>query len=352
MQAGLEFPLRAPRRLTLESGTLINRGLRDVTPKYLDTAKVTGSLLRQIAANHVEDLSSVDVFMPFAGPEAERLSAIFPHASGLSISAPLLGSMIERLYTLTGRTALTIVAATEPPASESLTQFARSLVAHDRQVEVSLLKDLTSRVRDVDLIASKEHRFDREAIIVEERGGKFGQLTLEEPTIRLQLKKWQAGIVDTNGRDHKGEGRVPMDSPPGFGAGAAILSDGLPSTPNKSRSLYFAATSTQLPSSLSVELVAQWKQATHTWLKDLGLPPSALKRVYVSTPFIAVSAFVGQAFAGTEPSAPLLMYPDQIYGWQPLLTLLAMMRQPSLPALFVYGGVDRAVQVAAVWAAP
>lgn len=289
--------------------------------------------------------------MPFFGNEAERLSSLMPSCLNLSISAPMIGSLIERIYTLTGRTALVVAGPMEPQPPDNLSVFARALIAHDKQIELTLVKDLTARARDVDLLSSKDHRFDRETIIVEEKGGKFGQLALEEPTIKHQLKKWQNLTGATYSRDPKTEGRSPVETLPGFGAGATIMSDAQPSDGLHSRSLYFAASSARLPESLSVELVAQWKHATHLWLKDLGIPPESLKRVYISTPFLAISAFIGQAFASVDPNATLLMYPDQVYGWHPLLTLLAMIRQPMLPALFVYGGSGLAVQVAAVWAA-
>jgi hypothetical protein len=352
MRPAIEFPLKAPRRLTIESGTLINRGLRDIAPKYLDTAKLAASLLRQICGNHLDSLTAANIFMPFGGPEAERLSSVFQDAATLSISAPLLGTMIDRLYSLTGRTALAVVSPAEAPSPENIGQFARALVAHDRYLEVTLARDLTSRARDIDFLASKDNRFDREIIVVEERGGKFGQLTLEEPTVRLHLKKWQGIINSSSGRDSRGDPKAPLDTASGFGAGAAILSDASTSASRTSRSIFFAATSAKLTDSLSVELVAQWKHATHIWLKDLGLPPDTLKRVYISAPYFAISAFIGQAFASSDPSNPLIMYPDQVYGWQPLLSLLAMMRQPSLPALFVHGGSGPTIQLAAVWAAP
>jgi hypothetical protein len=347
----LELPLRAPRRLTLESGTIINRGLRDVAPKYLDHAKIAGSLIRQISENRVDNITASSIFMPFSGNEADRLSTLLPNCTNLSISAPLIGSLIERIYTLTGRTVLAVVGPVEINPADSLTAFAKALVSHDRQLEVTLAKDLMARARDVDLLSSKDHRFDRESIVIEEKGGKFGQLALEEPTIKQQLKKWQILTGSTSARDSKVEGRPPLDTPVGFGAGATIMSDAQPSDSLQRRSLYFAASSARLPDVLSVELVAQWRHTTHGWLKDLGIPPESLKRVYVSMPYMAISAFVAQAFANPDPAATLLMYPDQVYGWHPLLTLLAMIRQPMLPALFVHGGFGLSVQVAAVWAA-
>lgn len=351
MRSVFELPLRAPRRLTIESGTVINRGLKDSAPKYLDIPKIAGSLLRQISENRLESITASSIFMPFSGNEAERLSLLMPNCSNLSISAPLIGSLIERIYTFTGRVVLAVVGPMESQHSDNLNTFARALIAHDRQIEITLAKDLISRARDVDLLSSKDHRFDREAIIIEEKGGKFGQLALEESSIRLNLKKWQSITASQASRETKAETRPPLETLPGFGAGASILSDSEPNDRLRSRSIFFAATSARLPDLLSVETVAQWKHSTHSWLKDLGIPSEALKRVYVSTPFLAISAFVGQAFAGLDPGSTLLMYPDQVYGWHPLLTLVAMMRQPMLPALFVHCGSGLSVQVAAVWAA-
>jgi hypothetical protein len=239
----------------------------------------------------------------------------------------------------------------ESQYSENLTIFARALIAHDRQIETTLAKDLISRARDVDILSSKEHRFDREAIIIEEKGGKFAQLALEESSIKLKIKKWQSITTSLTTKETKAETRPPIETFHGFGAGATILSDSEPNDRLRRRSLYFAASSARLPDLLSVETVAQWKHSTHIWLKDLGIPPEALKRVYISTPFLAISAFVGQAFAGPDSGSTLMMYPDQVYGWHPLLTLLAMMRQPMLPALFVHCGSGLSVQVAAVWEA-
>lgn len=351
MPSMLELPLRAPRRLTLESGTIINRGLRDIAPKYIDHAKIAGSLLRQISENRIETMTASSIFMPFSGHEADRLSALLPHCANLSISAPMIGSLIERIYTLTGRTALAVVGPAEIHPSDNLAAFAKALVSHDRQLEVTLAQDLMSRARDVDLLSSKDHRFDRESIIFEEKGGKFGQLAIEEPTIKQQLKKWQNLTGSISTRDSRVEGRPPVETQAGFGAGATIMSDAQPKDSQRSRSVFFAASSARLPDILSVELVAQWRHTTHSWLKDLGIPPEFLKRVYVSVPYLAISAFVAQAFANPDPTSTLLMYPDQVYGWHPLLTLLAMIRQPILPALFVHGGFGQSIQVAAVWAA-
>ena len=64
---------------------------------------------------------------------------------------------------------------------------------------------------------------------------------------------------------------------------------------------------------------------------------------------MAVAASVGAAFSAVAGKAPRLIYPDQIFGWQPFLSLVHALYVAELPALFVYTGRFPEIHLAAVW---
>ena len=86
------------------------------------------------------------------------------------------------------------------------------------------------------------------------------------------------------------------------------------------------------------------------WLAEISsVPLTKIRRVVVSAPWLAVAAQIGGAFSVPGGRGPEILYPDQIFGWQPFLSLIFTLYQTDLPALFVYTGRYPEVHFAAVW---
>jgi hypothetical protein len=84
------------------------------------------------------------------------------------------------------------------------------------------------------------------------------------------------------------------------------------------------------------------------WLASLGAPAfEAFESTYLSVPWLAVCA----AFATQLESvgARAVLAPDQVFGWQPSLTLVEMIAVATLPALMIFTGRYPVVHVVAIW---
>lgn len=333
MASGAEQTLtRPPRRLVVERSGPFERGLKELRPKRLNYAKLVATLLRQLLDKEpMRPPAAATVLMPLMGGDAEAILDLLPDIPRLTLGAPLFPTALDQIQSLAGRTVLAAVGDADPPEGDSHQALARALVTHDRGREQKLADRL---------IQSAPLDEKREFLVVEERPGKAVPLDLGRSTLKHSARRFDAH------RENREAGRSPLATPAGWGAGGLIISDDTTGDGTRGTPLSVASLDWRLPDGgLSLDTVRLLRDVSDTWLQSLGVDPQALRRIVVSAPWLSVSGFIGTAMSARD----IVHHPDQLYGWQPLLTLLGFLAEPELPALLVYSGRHPTVHLVAVW---
>lgn len=321
---------RPARRLVIERGGPLERGLREHRPKRLNYAKLIATLLRQlIDKDPKRPLAAATVLVPLVGGDAETILDLLPDVPRLTLGAPLFPTALDQIQTLAGRTALVVVGDAEPPEGDSHAALARALVTHDRKRE----QKLAERLLHVPPSPEK-----RECLVIEERPGKASILDLSKATHKSMVRRFEASKELRDGT------RAPLFTPPGWGAGGLVLSDDL--TSPTGRQVSVASLDWRPPGGgLNLDTMKVLKHSVDNWLQSLDLDPDSLKRLVVSAPGLSVSGFIGAGLTARD----IVAHPDQLFGWQPLMTLLGFLYEPGLPALLVYSGRHPTVHLVAMW---
>ncbi len=333
---------RPPRQLTLEAGAILTRGLRESAPRRLSYPKLAATAVRQLVYKTARDYSGAALFMPFTGQDAELTLKLLGEVPDLMLGAPIFPGFLDQLSAEGGRRVIAVLGEGEAPRGDSHETFGRSLAAHSPLVEQRAAHELVQRFRQVNAISSFfPAAIDRDPMVVEEKPGKAIALQLEEPAIKAHLKRWQQIAQRQPGEPV----RAALETPDGFGVGAFVLG-GSGDSARTGRQIQFASIDVQLAEeSVGLDTGPEIRNIAAGWFEEIsGKPLSQVKRVVVSVPWVAVAVNVGAAFKGPE-----IVYPDQVFGWQPFLSALFTLYQAELPALFIYTGRFPDVHVAAVW---
>jgi hypothetical protein len=282
--------------------------------------------------------------MPADAEAADLTLRLLADIPRLTLGAGVFPALLDHLAAAVPgeRRAVCVLGEGETPRGEAHAALARSLAAHNPQIEQRLAQDLLARLRDG---GQAPAAFDRDRLVVEEKPGKTLVLSLGEATIKAALKRQQA----LASRPAEGGTRLPVDAPDGWGVAACIISGLAPgaSPPRGARAVHLASLDVQLAGEAIdldtgrrlAAIAAAWLQAT------AGFGLQELKRVTLSVPWMAVAATVGAAFG---PAANQ-RFPDLVHGWQPFLSLIELLYERELPALFVYTGRHPEVHLAAIW---
>lgn len=333
---------RPARQLTLEAGAILARGLRETAPRRVSYPKLAATAVRQLVYKTTRDYSGAALFMPFTGQDAEETLRLLGEVPDLMLGAPIFPGFLDQLSAEGGRRVIAVLGEGAAPRGDSHETFGRSLAAHSPLVEQRAAQELLQRFRQVNAISSFfPAAIDRDPVVVEEKPGRAVALHLEEPAVKSQMKRWQQ-LAQRQPGDPV---RAALETPDGFGVGAFVLGAGGDAA-RTGRQVHFASLDVQLAEeSVGLDTGPQVRDIALGWFEEVSAKPrSQLKRVVVSVPWLAVAVNVGSAFKGPE-----IVYPDQVFGWQPFLSALFTLYQAELPALFVYTGRFPDVHVAAVW---
>ena len=335
---------RPTRHLVLEAGAILSRGLRDSAPRRLSYPKLASTVVRQLVYKSSRDYSGAALFMPFTGQDAEQTLKLLGDVPDLMLGAPIFPGFLDQLSAESGRRVIAVLGEGETPKGESHEAFGRSLAAHSPLVEQRAALGLVERFRQVNAISSFfPAAFDRDPLVVEEKPGKAVALALEEPAIKAHLKRWQQLAQRQPGDQVRGA----LETPDGFGVGAFVLGNKGDAVASRTgRQVQFASIDVQLAEEcVGLDTGPAIRNIAAGWFEEVsGRPLAQLRRVVLSVPWLAVAVNIGSAFKGPE-----LVYPDQVFGWQPFLSCLFMLYQAELPALFIYTGRFPDVHLAAVW---
>lgn len=333
---------RPPRQLILEAGAILSRGLRESAPRRLSYPKLASTAVRQLVYKTPRDYSGAALFMPFTGQDAEQTLKLLGDVPDLMLGAPIFPGFLDQLAVEGGRRVIAVLGEGEAPKGDSHETFGRSLAAHSPLVEQRAAQALVARFREVNAVSSFfPAAFDRDPLVVEEKPGKAVALQLEEPVIKAHLKRWTQLAQRQPGDPVRGA----LETPDGFGVGAFVLGAAGDSA-RTGRQVKFASLDVQLAEeSVGLDTGPAIRNIAAGWFEEVsGRPLADVKRVVLSVPWLAVAVNIGSAFKGPE-----IVYPDQVFGWQPFLSALFTLYQAELPALFVYTGRFPDVHVAAVW---
>lgn len=339
--------IRPTRELVLEAGAILCRGLRENAPRRVSYPKLASTLVRQLVYKSDRDYSGAALLMPFAGQDAEMTLRLLGDVPDLTLAAPIFPGFLDQLAAGNGRRVLAVLGEGETPRDDSHAAFARSLAAHSPFLEQKAAAHLHARFREPNAIASFfPAAFDRDALVVEERPGKAMLLQLEEPTVKGHLKRWLQLAQRQPGDSIKGA----LETPDGFGVGAFVLG-AAGETAKTGRQVKFASIDVQLAEeSVGLDTGPAIRNIAAGWLEEVsGKKIQDLRRVVLSVPWLAVAVHIGSSFNTPGTKSPELVFPDQIFGWQPFLSALFTLYQAELPALFVYTGRFPDVHLAAVW---
>lgn len=330
----VELARRPVRRLVVEGGAIFERGLQDLAPKRPSYPKLAATLVRQLLdKNGNVPVAAATVLMPLAGGDAEATLGLLPDVPRLTLGAPLFPTVLDQLAGVSGRTMLAILGDAEPPEGDAHASLARALVTHDRSGERRLAERLLSD-------AARATSLDR--LVVEERPGKAIALSLVQASVKQTDKRWHAAWA-REGRESTPSAQA---TPAGWGVAGVILSDDQASKSARGRLVSVASLDVRLPGiGLGLDTGPVLRDVSDRWLGSLGLAPDSLKRVVISAPWLAVSGFLGSAMIPGDASR----HPDQILGWQPLLTLLGFLAEPDVPALMIYTSRHPTIHLVAVW---
>jgi hypothetical protein len=333
---------RPAKHLVLEAGAILGRGLRETAPRRVDYPKLASTVVRQLVFKSPRDYSGATVLMPFTGHDAERTLRLLGDVPDLTLGAPVFPGFLDQLAAEGGSRVVAVLGDGETPRADSHATFARSLVAHSPLIEQRTAQQLVERFRAVNGIGSFfPAAFDRDPLVIEERPGKAIALQLEDQALKVHLKKWQQLAQRQPGEPVK----AAFETPDGFGFGAFVLG-GCDAETRTGRSVQFASLDVTLAEeSVGLDTGPAIRNLAAGWFEqETGRSLDAVKRIVLSVPWLAVAVHIGQAFKG-----PDVVFPDQVFGWQPFLSALYTLYQAELPALFIYTGRFPEVHVAAVW---
>ena len=339
--------VRPPRALLLETGAMVDRGLAELKPRRVSYPKLAATAVRRMLYKSPYPAAETSLNMPLSGHDADLTLRLLGEMPSLMIGPALFPALLDRVAEARGRRIVVALGEGEAPRMQAHAELAKSLVAHDPRLEQRLAQALHARVRAGGPDVVHPAAFDLDHFVVEERPGRALVLNLAEPTLRMHVKRWQS-LVTRAGGEHL---RTPLELPEGWGVAAFVVAgeEAAASTIN-ARTLRFASLDVRFATPrVDLDTAAAVRVLADEWLQGLmGSGLVAVARVIISVPATAVAAQFGACFAG-DGQGPEIAYPDLVYGWQPLLTLVELLHQSELPALLVYTGRYPEIHLAAVW---
>ncbi len=309
------------------------RGLRELRPRRLSYAKLAASVMRQTWPGRSSSLAGSVLMMPFGGDEPEQVARFLPDMEHVTIGPPSLAALRKCITTCEDELHLVVAGDAEGRADDSQGFFARALVSHDRRVELDLARKLLT-------VSKQRQRPQNQQLVVDERAGKAMVLALEDPTIRQNIKRWQT-LLSKDQRD-----RPACDTPPGWGIAAKVLSPA--SKVEAGETFSYASLDLVFTNPRFGWEVAQGiRRAADVWMRPFDLRP--LRTLTVCSPWLATSAFIASPFLTEQTNSPELLLPDQIFGWQPLISFVDFLSPSAGPSLLIDTGSYPLVHLGLVW---
>jgi len=308
---------------------MLARGLRELAPKRFDAARVLASLAWSARSRAAARGGAFGAYLGADDGQDTRLALSWLDGfQRVRLGTSHVSGLLDELATLSLPTCLAVAGA-HHCADGPQASLARALSAQTGRREQALLSSLTAYGRDA-LGRFREHVLTGDPPVVEERPGRAAPLRLEAPTLKQQLKRWQAA-----GGKAGAEERQPLPPVDGFGvAAAAIAPDGLAEAAAW-RSIAVASCDMSFSVELGLDLGARIVQTLEEWLQRTGtMPLASFRTIVLSEPWPALAAAIGEALG----SQAKIRHPDLVFGWHPSASLLEALLTQETPVLYLATG--------------
>src|SRR5206468_4018988 len=144
--------------------------------------------VRQLAYKSRRELAGTVLLMPTTGQEADLTLELLPELQRVTLGAAVLPALLDQLAAAKGRQLLCMLGDGETPRGEAHAALARSLAAHNPQIEQQLAQELHARMKDGGTNPGTSGHIDKERLVVEEKAGRAMVMGIGEATLRLALK--------------------------------------------------------------------------------------------------------------------------------------------------------------------
>lgn len=333
---------REPVRLTIWPDAKLSRGLDSFKPKHPDYSKMTSSLLRPFTPQIDEaSLLSGSVLLSSVSG-VDRLHQLLPEWRRLRLLASNMPNLLDTIHQVKNQEVLAVIGQGSYQNLAAHRALALSLANSDAVSEGALASRLQDQVR-----TSSHYKIaqgiNHDGFVLEEKSGRLTTLQLTERTLKQNAKKWQAMAQRRPGDGDGTESEVPL----GFGAGALLMSSDSVSDKWIASADFRCGTSI-----LDFSVINSLLERLLGWLQSFKGPALLNPMcIVLSVPSLSVAARLEHDILRVlnPVSSPKIVFPDLAFGWHPLLSLLGIFIQPSLPALFLDTGSFPDVFAAVIW---
>lgn len=331
--------------LEVMGGGLVQRGFAELRPRRISHVKVATTLIRQMQISHPEVVDSSTLLMPLNGNEVRDIQRHLIDINNLRLAPPTLPDLLVNLTHPNDRQIIAVISDNDRPRHDAHSAFARVIHAQHPRLENQLAKSVA------DAMVRTKIQYDslaneRRKLVIEERPGKATVLDLSDMSWRSALKRLQL----LANREPGSPSKSALEAPEGWGLAAMRISPAsISSGTSNHRKIRVACLSIRMPGEdINLDTGDKLQKIVNLWLKsEFGVTTQELKRLVISDPWIVIAHFIAEAFKRSGSSS-VAMYPDNVFGWQPLMTAMEFCLGRELPALAIFTGTYPDVHLMAV----
>src|SRR6185503_9080209 len=124
----------------------------ELKPRRVSYPKLAATAVRQLAYKSRQAVAGATVLMPATGDEADQTLRLLSDLPRLTLGLNVFPALLDELAAapVGARRVLCILGDGETPRGEAHAALARSLAAHNPQIEQRLAHELLQRLRDGD----------------------------------------------------------------------------------------------------------------------------------------------------------------------------------------------------------
>lgn len=307
----------------------VYRGLSELRPKSFDIVKSLVSIVREW---NLEAQDPLLVFANLLDSEAKRLLSYLPEMDRILIVSPTLPTFFKIFESISffDPKPVTLICTGSMHEEQNISDllFAQSICFNDPTIEVRASELVLKRLRHIRI----EHT-EHQPILFEEKPGRFESLEVEENTAKYNTKKLSQ-YINSPSRD---SGKQPFFTDPGFSLCYFKIAS---STLNKEQQKgNFANCEVRYPGIMNFDAILVLEKKLESLLRTNKLQNTVVKNIYISTPWLATSAYIAERLKQDMYHDAEAHHLDHCFGWNPLATYLQSIAELNQAAnLYIYFG--------------
>ncbi|MBM4250866.1 MAG: hypothetical protein FJ146_02745 [Deltaproteobacteria bacterium] len=314
----------------------VQRSFAELRPQRMNHVKTAATLVRQMQLSDHQTMSAATVLMPLQNHDMREVQRHLVDIKALSFRPSCLTSFLEIIMRPNELQGLAILSDGDRPNTDAHGAFARAMSSQNPGKERRVARIIAESMMKVRANYPPQSA-ERWKLVIEERLGKATFLDLTEPSWRASLKRLQFLAA----RDLALAAKAPLEAPEGWGMATLRIAPHSISTKGiQERQLKLACLSVRMPGTqINLDTGGKLCSLANQWLQSqFGLTTNDLIKLVISDPFIVIANTIADAFKPSASIAAASIYPDAVFGWQPVITAAEFCMGHKLPALAIFTG--------------